>query len=256
VPHDRDSQSKFEIALDSRGARCGPTRLLNIARLNLRLHSLLPRTQIPYNPSVHPGPRPQVTAMASPEPTFAIIPLAPYQPPPANYLAWGSLNCVMERIVDSNVRNDAIKLIHDAAVALGQLERTRSQEQQIFARGLQVINDAITAIARRLDALEEQREAQAKADAQAEADRVQRLLDAMPDPDGPDPFAPSGDLHSIPASNPQHEQQLEADQGGLPHELEQEAPPPGGAYTPLEELAYPTTPRYRSPAAVSMMSED
>ena len=60
--------------------------------------------------------------------------------------------------------------------------------------------------ATRLDAIIAQRADHARRDAEREAEeeakRIQAELDALPDPDDPDPDAhhPTGDLHSLPAT--------------------------------------------------------
>jgi hypothetical protein len=184
----------------------------------------------------------------APADRFAIVPLFPNQSPPAHCIAWGNMDAVMERIVDSNTRNDAIDLIHDAAVALGQLERTRNQQAQIFARSFQDVIARLDALAHRMDAIEEQRAARAKADAEEEQQRIQDYLDSLPDPDNLDgqvTYDPSGELHILPPTI--------SDQGALPNELVRKAPPETGNYPEPDpsKLAHPQQ-QPAQPVAISL----
>ena len=188
-------------------------------------------------------------------------------------IASGSMSAVTEPILDSKSRAEAIALRDAAATALDLIAQQQEQAEELRARQVSAFCDGVARLTRRLDQMEQQREEKMRADVEEEARRVQAELDQMPDPDDPPIYGPSGELHVLsadPGADPgtadqgallaslreHEEQQLEADQGGLPKELELEAPPPGGAYPLPEALAYPTTPRYRTPAAVSMMSED
>jgi hypothetical protein len=174
-------------------------------------------------------------------------------------IASGSMSALSERILDSKTRSDAIDLLHDAAQAVGLLERQQEEAEELRARQIHAFCDGVARLARRMDELEERHEAQIKADEEAEEERIRKEMDSWPDPDDPDPFGgpatydPSGELHTLAPSDPSPGT---ADQGGLPRELEKEAPSPGGALRPPEEMTYPPTPQYRSPAAVSLMSED
>jgi hypothetical protein len=105
----------------------------------------------------------------NPDERFAIIPLFPHQQPPASSIMHGSLNCVMERIVDSAARSDALDLIERADSARASLDRTRAQESIALARGLQSVNDMMGRLARRMDELELRHADRKRADAEAEA---------------------------------------------------------------------------------------
>jgi hypothetical protein len=146
---------------------------------------------------------------------FAIIPLHEHQRPPDAAIAVGSLDAVMERIVDSEARADAAQLLVDAAVALGQIERQKQQEQQLIARGMQTLNDSIAALTKRMDALEARRTERAQQAADAEAQRIQEKLDRLPDPDDPrapgdDTHQPGGELHALQPSEEHDREQLAA----------------------------------------------
>jgi hypothetical protein len=194
-------------------------------------------------------------------PAFAIIPLHPYEPVPDNAIMQGSMDAVMERIIDSNARNAAVDILRDARIAADQLEQTRAQETQILARGIQSLNDTITRLSRRMDAVEQHRGAQARQDAAAEAERVQKELDAMPDPDNPNApalYPPGGELHSVAATTPATTKSVPDNEGDLPNEVLKDVPPPTGDYPVNDpsELAHPQQSKYRNPAAVSLNSDD
>jgi outer membrane murein-binding lipoprotein Lpp len=193
--------------------------------------------------------------MSNPAPAFAIVQLHPHEPAPDNMIMWGSLDAVMERIIDSNARNAAVDILRDARIAADQLEQTRTQETQILARGLQTLNASIDQLTRRMDAIEEQREVQVRYDAAREQQQIQDYLDALPSPDDdPDQHFNTGDLHSLP---PAEHGQSATDQGALPEELLKNVPPETGNYPEPDpsELAHPATPKYRAPAAISLASE-
>jgi hypothetical protein len=178
--------------------------------------------------------------------------------PDGRLIGSGSMSAVTEHILDSKIRADAVELLHDAAKALGLIEQQREEEQELRERQVHAFCDGVARLARRLDILEAQREEQMRADEEAEERRIEQFLDELPDPDSPDPFAPSGDLHVIAASGPEDREQLQSDQGTLPPELKKGAPPDLGTEPELDpsKLAYPETPAQRAPVAVSMMSED
>ena len=95
------------------------------------------------------------------------------------------------------------------------------------------IADGILKLTHRLDQLEQEREIRRALDAASEV--TQQMLaipkDA-PDPEAPadETPAPTGELTTIPPSHPADKEQLAAseDQGNLPEELLEGAPPPSG----------------------------
>jgi hypothetical protein len=152
---------------------------------------------------------------------FAIIPVVT---PPTNAIAHGSLDAVMEHIVDSQVRSDAEDLLAAAAQAIGSLENTQVQSNQTFARGIQMLNDMMDHMSRRLDSLVSRRADKAHRDereereAQQKADRINTALDTLNQHMG-------GELRTIPPSQPEDEEELRAsDQGDLPTPLLKDTP--------------------------------
>jgi len=85
---------------------------------------------------------------------FAIIPLFPGQQPPPGCIAHGSYNCVMERIIDTHCRADAIQLLHDAAKALGTIEHSQKLADDARIRQVRAAIDALDRLSSQLDAVE------------------------------------------------------------------------------------------------------
>jgi hypothetical protein len=127
------------------------------------------------------------------------------------------------------------------------------------------IADGILKLTHRLDQLEQERETRRALDAATEV--TQQML-AIPK-DAPDPEAPGddthehvpgGELHDLP---PKEEPQLTADQGNLPEELLEGAPPETGNYPTLEApndarrraRPYKRAPQSYPQVAVSLTSE-
>jgi hypothetical protein len=93
------------------------------------------------------------------------------------------------------------------------------REDRLTTTRMQVLCDMIDHIAKRLEVLEAQRDAQAKADAEAEELRIQAELDQLPDPDQPAAHGHfnTGDLSPLPPT-------VDADnEGDLPKQLEKGA---------------------------------
>jgi hypothetical protein len=101
----------------------------------------------------------------------------------------------------------------------------------------------------------EQQEQQRLADL-ADKKRIQDYVDSFPDPEAPDPFVPSGELHDLPPSHPRHEEELAAlsDQGNLPRRLEKGGPPTLGTLpTPdPSTLSHPQDPDHYQPQPISI----
>ena len=162
---------------------------------------------------------------------FAIVPVS--DKPPANAIMHGSMSAVMERVADSKARKDAEAVIARAGQAAAELEQQQQREQQIVADGVRKFADGILELTHRLDQLEQERETRRALDAATEV--TQQMLaipkDA-PDPEAPadETPAPTGELHDVPPSHPADKEQLAAseDQGNLPPELLEGAPPPSG----------------------------
>jgi hypothetical protein len=155
---------------------------------------------------------------------------------------------------------------------------TEAQE----ARGAQLAEDTATLRAvhtgmmQQLDRVRADLEERAKAEQaeqqrladQAEQKRIQDYLDteairaeALRRRDAgepPDPFTPSGDLHTIPPTTPRHEQELAAlsDQGSLPRSITRKAPANTGTDPTIDpaEFDHPYPPRnvQQQPIAISL----
>jgi hypothetical protein len=177
----------------------------------------------------------------------------------------GSYNAVMERVMDSTARNDALSLLDAAARAVGVIEQSELSQQKLaeqreeFDRErAQTICDGLARVAIRFDAYIQRRIARLEAEEQQrKADRIKQALDALEET--------SGELTTHPATEPAHEEQLAAtehppaedDQGDLPRDLVAKVPVAPGNY-PLddpEDLDEPEdihTPR--PPVAISLSS--
>ena len=142
-----------------------------------------------------------------------------------------------------------------------RIEATEAEQELLSAAQVAILNDMLDAFARRLDAYETRRAAQARKDAEEqehqEQEQIQRTLDQLPDPDDPDAFLAQGELTMTPASEPSHEEQLAAlDQGALPNELQEGAPADPGNY-PIDDpadLGHAAKPRnvLAQPTAISL----
>ena len=104
---------------------------------------------------------------------FAIVPIISdsrgNEVVPANAIMVGSQSAVMEHVLDSNARNDAVTLVKDAAKALGTLETIQEREQSVAEREdsvrhslMQDFIGQLDALAQRIDSLEVEQEEQAK----------------------------------------------------------------------------------------------
>lgn len=165
-------------------------------------------------------------------------------------IASGSMSCVTEHILDSRARSDSLALLDAAAYALGVMERQELEAQKLTEQKVRTLCDSAARLAIRFDAFEQRRMARQRADEEEERRQIQAMLDALPNPDLPDPFSPSGEMHGIPASQPEDQQQLQqSDQGSLPRELALEGE---GPLDPPSELGAPETPAQRAPVAVSL----
>jgi hypothetical protein len=176
--------------------------------------------------------------------------------PDGRLIGSGSMSAVTEHILDSQSRADAISLLHDAAQAVGLLERQQEEAEELRERQIHAFCDGVARLTRRLDVLEAQREEQMRQDAEEEERRVEAFLDGLPDPDSPALYGPGGELHVSAA--PSDPGAVTTDQGNLPQELQKNVPEPSGEfYDPDPDPDdLPETAKQRAPVAVSMMSED
>jgi len=148
---------------------------------------------------------------------YAIIPIEP-GPAPAEAIAIGNIEQVLEYIPQSHAREEAAAELERARVAADQIKRMQSANRAVQVAAFA---DGVTRLERRLDAFEGRRAEQARRDAEAqvkaEAERMATHLAALPDVDDPDTWdgpRPSGELTPIAASHPEDKRQLAAlDQG-------------------------------------------
>ena len=134
-----------------------------------------------------------------PDERFAIIPV--YDRAPVGAIAVGSMSAVMEHVVDSSVRNDARRLLKDAASALGVLEQVQEREDAFRERQVRAFCDSVAKLSRRLDAMEAARKEQARKDDRAQRRAMRDYLDSLPDPENPDQdhptHGPGGELSPV-----------------------------------------------------------
>ena len=165
---------------------------------------------------------------------YAIIPIEP-GPAPAAAIAIGNIEQVLEYIPQSHAREKAeAELAHARVIA----DQTRQAQAATTKLQVAAFADSVLRLKHRLDQFEQRKAEQVRRDAEEaerkEAERIAAHLDALPDPDDPDTWdgpRPSGELTPIAASHPEDKRQLAAlDQGELPNELLQGAPPDPGNY--------------------------
>jgi hypothetical protein len=150
--------------------------------------------------------------MTNPADRFAIIPLS-HGPAPPDAIAVGSMSAVMEHLPDTIARQDAITRLDKARMDAKQISRAQN-----VVRALQVAAfcDSVDRFARRQDAFIARKAERARADAAREAEeeakRIQAELDALPDPDDPNPFSGKSE-------KPEPSLEIEGDDGDLPEAL-------------------------------------
>jgi hypothetical protein len=186
-----------------------------------------------------------ITAMTDPTDRFAIIPVT-HGPAPPDAIAVGSMSAVMEHLPDTIARQDAINRLDE-----GMAKAAEVAQLQSMARACNVIAfaDSIDRLTGRLDAFTARRDAQRRADAAREAEeeakRIQAELDALPDPDDPNPFSGKSE-------KPEPSLEVE-DDGELPEALAKysEAPEPEP-----EEPPWPPKNYVAQPIAVQLNSDE
>jgi hypothetical protein len=148
--------------------------------------------------------------MTTPTDLFAIVPVA--HRPPEEAIVVGPLKEVFEYIPQSIARADA-----EARLDEGMTRAAKTEELQGMTRACNAIAfaDSVDRLVRRLDEFEERREQRAREDAQREAEEeakaIQDALDALPDPDDPTTYEPTGELHTLPPK-----EGPASDAGGVP----------------------------------------
>jgi hypothetical protein len=170
--------------------------------------------------------------MTDPAPSFAIIPVR-YGKPPAEAIMHGPLSAVMEHVLGSKARADALALVARADEAAAEEREREQREQEILSDGIRAVADGIQQLSRRLDALVRSRDARRRLDFASEATREMLELPK----DAPADFAsePGGELHSVGPEDPEKHQPEADDQGDLPRELERGAPPMLGTEPTIED---------------------
>jgi hypothetical protein len=174
----------------------------------------------------------------------------------------------MATLPDTHARREALAR---ADALMTRIEDAEHEQNLTRAAQVAMFADGIASLSRRLDAFEHRRAEQARRDAEEEEreeqERIAAVLDELPDPDNPDPFAPSGDLHALPASEPEDKLQLAAIEGDdeypgdLPPSLLKDAPPDPGD-NPIEDpdelghSAWPPKNVQAQPIAVSLNEDD
>jgi hypothetical protein len=184
--------------------------------------------------------------------TFAIVPVFDNKPP-SDAIVWGSISEVMEYIRGTQSRAEAEERIASAREQLKTDAKTLQKAQQITAQAI----PRLTALGDALVAAHEKRirkdaEAKRVAAEQAEARRVQEMLDRLPDPDRPD----DGELEIKHAPDKEHLQEQPDSFGDLPEDIIKQSPSPhlGPDYeTNISKLAHPQKPQ-EQPAAISLNS--
>jgi len=131
---------------------------------------------------------------------YAIIPVFP-STNTDEAIVIGDMRQVMEYIPQSVARNDAMAELERARFTAEQI---KSMQDKTRAVQVSMLADSVSHLAGRLDALVARRTERARQDAACEAEeeakRIQAELDALPDPDDPDPLIHhnNGDLHTLP----------------------------------------------------------
>jgi hypothetical protein len=137
--------------------------------------------------------------------------------PTGEVIMTGSMSAIMERLPDTHARDDALDNMLRTAIDAVEAEERRQGAVRSCAHMLDAFADSMNA---RIDAYEAKCEAEAKAAAEEaereEQERIQSMLDQLPDPDDPEGIIP-------PAQDPTGTE-LENDDGDLTlkHEVDPE----------------------------------
>jgi hypothetical protein len=211
---------------------------------------------------------------------FALIPIHPGQEIPADNIAWGSApGEVLQDVFHPNARAEATRIITAANAALDQLNECYDQlelDREQYRADRQKLRDGAARLALSCDALEQRYIARDRARADAEAQQIQedRIRQALDTLDQREAEIHHGELTTHPATEPHHEEQLEAmehpaddeeqlhtgpsvldqdGEGDLPNELLEEVPPDPGTDPDLPGTRPPTV---RQPVAISLNAAD
>ena len=148
--------------------------------------------------------------ISDPTERFAIVPLSTPGPTPSDAIVVGPLNEVTEYIGQSIARQDAVGELNRARFSADQIasmqNKTRGVQVSMLADTIKQLDARMSAHAqRRADAARDRK----RRDEEEEQRRILAELDALPDPDDPDAHQPTGDLHALPAKDPDPEDQAE-----------------------------------------------
>jgi hypothetical protein len=110
--------------------------------------------------------------------------------PSGEVIMTGSMSAIMERLPDTRARDDALDSMLRTAIDAVEAEEKRQDAVRSCAQMLDAFADQMNA---RIDAYEAKCEAEARAAAEEaerkEQEQIQRVLDAGPDPDDPEPHS-------------------------------------------------------------------
>jgi hypothetical protein len=141
--------------------------------------------------------------------TFAIVPVT-HGPAPDDAIVVGDLCEVMAYIPQSIARNGALEELEKARFTADQIA---SMQQKTRAVQVSMLTDSVNHLSSRFDSLLEQRSeaarARAKAEEEAEQQRIADELASLPDPDNPGVHENTGDLHDLPAKSSEDQTEFE-----------------------------------------------
>jgi hypothetical protein len=187
---------------------------------------------------------------------FAIVPVN--GKPPDDAICWGTLGECTEFVAQSVARVAVEQRIAEAKEQIQTDAKTLAQAQHKTldaATRLTAMGHAMVA-AQELKVRKDTEAKRIKAE-QAEARRVQDLLDRLPDPDNPDAGSgDDGELEVKFAPNKEHLQEQPDSFGDLPEDIRKQSPSPhlGPDYeTNISNLSHPQKPQ-EQPAAISLNS--
>jgi hypothetical protein len=186
---------------------------------------------------------------------FAIVPVPDHTGPARDFvqadsILIGDMAEAMLALKDSVSAKALLRRLDESERAHAAVERTQAATR---IANCAMLVDGLDRLSARLDSYEAELaiKHQRAIDEQEreEQERIERALDALPDPDDPSQHYPSGELHSLPAVPVQ-------DQGDLPNELQEGAPPHSGNFTEPDpdKLAHPydDPKQVNQPTAVSL----
>ena len=105
---------------------------------------------------------------------------------------------------------DALIARADQATELAEQKREREQqEQEVLAEGVRAIAEGITQLSRRLDSIEQSRDARRKLDAASEA--TKKMLALPKDAPADETHQPGGELHALEPKDPSEHQPAATD---------------------------------------------